>query len=291
MEIYHIPVLAEETIKFLNISKESVVVDCTVGEGGHSERILRIVKQGGFLIGIDKDVEAIEKANERLSLISNNFVLVHDNFANIKTILKNLNIGKVDAVLADLGLSSLQLQFGERGFSFMKEGPLDMRMNRESGITAFEIVNQFPEEELSDIFYFYGEEKKARAIASAIARYRKKKKIDTTTELAEIVGKVYGFRRGRVNPATKVFQSLRIAVNGELDDLKNFLKNVPCVLQKSGRVAVISYHSLEDRIVKNAFKSDERLRRINKKVIRPSIEEVKLNRRARSAKLRVAERV
>ncbi len=291
MEIYHIPVLPNETIKLLNIKEGSVVVDCTVGEGGHSALILRIIGKSGFLIGIDKDTDALKKANERLSSISKNFVLVHGNFANIKEILAEKNIKEVDAALADLGLSSLQLQFGERGFSFMNEGPLDMRMDKSKGITAYAIVNGFDESNLSDIFYFYGEERRARAIASAIVRYRKTKKIETTTELANIVDKIYGGRHGRINPATKVFQALRIAVNGELEDLKKFLSDIPDVLITSGRVGVISYHSLEDRLVKNAFRSDPRLKRINKKVIRPEADEIERNRRSRSAKLRVAEKI
>ncbi len=290
MKIYHIPVLANEVVELLNIGESSIVADCTLGEGGHSERILRIVGQRGFLVGIDKDEEVIEKARERLSSVSQNFVLVHGNFANIGEILKDLKINSVDAIIADLGLSSFQLQFGERGFSFIKEGPLDMRMDKNKKTTAFDLVNGLSESDLADIFYFYGEERKSRRIASAIVRYRKDKKIETTTELADIVKRVYGKGYGRINPATKVFQALRIAVNGELEDLKNFLSVVPDVLKNAGRVAVISYHSLEDRLVKNAFRTDERLVRVNKKVIRPSADEINSNKRARSAKLRVAEK-
>ncbi len=291
MEIYHIPVLAEEVTEFLNIGDSSIVVDCTLGEGGHSERILKVIGRKGFLIGIDKDKDVIEKARKRLSSVSQNFTLVNGNFADIKKILENLKINSVNAVLADLGLSSFQLRFGERGFSFMKEGPLDMRMDKSQTTTAFDLINDLSEKELADIFYFYGEERRARSVASVIVKYRKVKKIETTTELAEIVARVYGKRRGKINPATKVFQALRIAVNGELEDLKRFLSDVPEVLEKSGRVAIITYHSLEDRLVKNAFRSDSRLIRINKKVIRPSKEEIMSNKRSRSAKLRVAERI
>ncbi len=291
MKIYHIPVMINEIADLLGVKEGSVIVDCTVGEGGHSALILRLIRESGFLIGIDKDTDALEKANKRLSSISKNFVLLHGNFSDIKEILEQHEVGEVDGILADLGLSSFQLAKEGRGFSFMKEGPLDMRMDKTSPLTAFDIINRFGEKEIADILFYFGEERKSRAIASAIVKYRKKKSIETTSELAEIVRKVKGGKNHRINPATKTFQALRIAVNRELEDLKKFLKDAPDLLKKGGRIAVISYHSLEDRIVKNAFRSDKRLKRVNKKVIVPSEEEISKNRRARSAKLRVAERI
>jgi len=290
MKIIHIPVMLNESLEYLNIKPEDTVVDCTIGEGGHSVEILKRIGKNGLLIGIDKDEEALKRAKERLSFIGDNFILVHETFANISNILKNLNVKQVNGIIADLGISSLQLYKAERGFSFMKDGPLDMRMNQTVDITASTLVNSLPEDELADIIYYYGEERLARRIAKAIVEYRRKKKIKTTSELARIVGSVYK-KRGRINPATKTFQALRIAVNNELKDLEKFLKDASLCLNKGGRIVVLSYHSLEDRIVKRAFMNDPTLRRINKKVIIPAFDEVKVNPRARSAKMRVAEKL
>ena len=290
MEIIHIPVMLNESLEYLNIKPGDAVVDCTIGEGGHSVEILKRIGKNGLLIGIDKDEEALKRAKERLSFIGDNFILIHESFANISDILKSLNIKQVNGIIADLGVSSLQLYEAERGFSFMKDGPLDMRMNQSADVTASVLVNSLPEDKLADIIYYYGEEHLARRIAKAIVEYRRKKKIETTSELARIVGSVYR-KRGRINPATKTFQALRIAVNNELKDLEKFLKEVPLSLNKGGRIVVLSYHSLEDRIIKRAFTNDPALKRINKKVIVPAREEVIANPRARSAKMRVAEKL
>jgi 16S rRNA (cytosine1402-N4)-methyltransferase len=290
MEIIHVPVMLKEVLHYLHITPNNIVVDCTVGEGGHSVEILKLLGKKGLLIGIDKDEYVLKKAHARLSEIADNFVLVHDSFANIKGVLDSLKISSVDAVLADLGVSSLQLYYPERGFSFMKDGPLDMRMDKSNNITAEVLVNGLGENELADVIYYYGEERLSRKIAHAIVEYRRKKRIKTTSELATIINSVYG-ARGRINPATKTFQALRIAVNDELKDLEKFLEDVPSVLKEGGRVAVISYHSLEDRLVKHAFSKNVYLKRINKKVIVPSIEEIRQNPRARSAKMRVAEKI
>ena len=290
MEIIHIPVMLNESLEYLNIKPGDALVDCTIGEGGHSVEILKRIGKNGLLIGIDKDEEALKRAKERLSFIGDNFILIHESFANISDILKSLNIKQVNGIIADLGVSSLQLYEAERGFSFMKDGPLDMRMNQSADVTASVLVNSLPEDELADIIYYYGEDYLARRIAKAIVEYRRKKKIETTSELARIVGSVYR-KRGRINPATKTFQALRIAVNNELKDLEKFLKEVPLSLNKGGRIVVLSYHSLEDRIIKRAFTNDPALKRINKKVIVPAREEVIANPRARSAKMRVAEKL
>ncbi len=290
MEIIHTPVMLNESLEYLNIKPGDTIVDCTIGEGGHSVEILKRIGERGLLIGIDKDEDALSRARNRLSVIGNNFVLVHDTFADLSDVLKNLSVKQVNGIIADLGISSLQLHKAERGFSFMKNGPLDMRMNQKTNITASTLVNSLTESELADIIYYYGEERLARRIAKAIVAYRKKKRIETTSELARIVESVYK-RRGRINPATKTFQALRIAVNNELKDLEKFLKEAPLVLNKGGRIVVISYHSLEDRIVKRVFINNPVLKRINKKVIVPAREEVIANPRARSAKMRVAEKL
>ncbi len=290
MEIIHTPVMLNESLEYLNIKPGDTIVDCTIGEGGHSVEILKRIGERGFLIGIDKDEDALSRARNRLSVIGNNFVLVHNTFADLSDVLKDLSVKQVHGIIADLGISSLQLHKAERGFSFMKDGPLDMRMNQKAVITASVLVNSLTESELADIIYYYGEEHLARRIAKAIVAYRKKKRIETTSELAHVVESVYK-RRGRINPATKTFQALRIAVNNELNDLEKFLKEAPLVLNKGSRIVVISYHSLEDRIIKRAFINNPVLKRINKKVIVPAREEVIANPRARSAKMRVAERL
>lgn len=290
MEIIHTPVMLNESLEYLNIKPGDRIVDCTIGEGGHSVEILKRIGEKGLLIGIDKDEDALSRARSRLSLIGSNFVLVHDTFANLSNILENSSVKRVSGIIADLGISSLQLYKAERGFSFMKDGPLDMRMNQSTDITASTLVNSLTESELADVIYYYGEEHLARRIAKAIVVYRKKKRIETTSELAHIVESVYK-RRGRINPATKTFQALRIAVNNELKDLEKFLKEAPLFLNKGGRIVVISYHSLEDRIVKRAFINNPVLKRVNKKVIIPGRDEVKANPRARSAKMRVAEKL
>ena len=292
MEILHTPVLVNEVLEKLNLKKGDTVVDCTVGEGGHSVEILKVIGPSGFLYGIDQDSEALKIAHKRLKNVGDNFFLVNDNFLNIKAIQKKYNIPAVNGILADLGISSLQLYYNRRGFSFIKNGPLDMRMSFHTELTAADVVNSFPENELADIIFKFGEEKLSRHIAKAIVDYRRrKKKIETTEELADIVANVYHRKRGKIHPATRTFQALRIFVNNEMGSLEMFLKDAPDILAQDARIAVISYHSLEDRVVKKAFREDKRLNRINKKVIRPLEEELLSNRRSRSAKLRVAERI
>ncbi len=291
MKIYHIPVLLKKTLDLLNIKEGDVVIDCTIGEGGHSVEMLSLIGKSGYLYGIDRDKEALEKAYKRLTFIRGNFRLIHNNFSDILDIVKDYDISGADKILVDLGVSSMQIDKSERGFSFREDASLDMRMDRDEDMTAADIVNNFPEDRIADIIYQYGEERFARRIANSIVNYRKKRKIETTTELAEIVKRVYPHKWYRIHPATRTFQAIRIAVNGELEYLEEFLKAFPKVLRRNGRIAIISYHSLEDRLVKKYFRENKNLRLLNKKVIRPDKEEIIQNPRARSAKLRGAEKL
>jgi len=291
MKIYHTPVLINEAIDLLDIKKEDIVMDCTIGEGGHSEKILSHVNKFGHLYGIDRDKETLDTAKKRLSSIKTNFTLIHGNFADILNITKEHNVTGVNKIIVDLGISSLQIEIEERGFSFKREGPLDMRMNREERTTALEIINSFPEYEIADIIYKYGEERFSRKIAKKIVNYRKLKTIKTTTELAEIIKKAYPHKWQKIHPATRTFQALRIKVNKELENLEKFLESFPQILAKNGRIAIISYHSLEDRLIKTYFKQSEELHILNKKVIKPTPEEISRNPRSRSAKLRGAKKL
>lgn len=288
--------MLQEVISSLNLKRGSIVVDATLGGGGHSEEILKIISPGGRLIGIDADSEAVKIAKERLKDFGPSCIFVNDNFRNIDRILSRENIKNVDAVLLDLGISSYQLESGERGFSMKQDGRLDMRIDPSSkGVTAYDIVNRTPEKELSEIIDKYGEERFHRKIAGFIKEARAKKPIETTGELAAVIRRAVGYRyRGlRIDPATRTFQAIRIAVNDELGSLEAGLKSAIFWLKTGGRVAVISFHSLEDRIVKNLFKGYSGLgvlKIITKKPLLPQREEVIRNARARSAKLRVAER-
>jgi len=289
MEIHHIPVLLYETIELLNLKEDSIVVDATLGEGGHAVEILKRIPKG-LLIGIDMDYETIERARKRLLEVGDNFIIVPHNFKEIATLI--LPYAKnVTHILADLGVSTLQLEDESRGFSFMREGPLDMRMCRPcTRYTAYDIVNNFSEDELREIILYYGEDPFAYRIAKRIVEERKKHPIETTTQLAEIVKSVYPKGYYKSHPATRTFQALRIYINREMDNLKGFLENAPKLLLPQGRIAVITYHSLEDRLVKLSFKNNPNLKLVNKHVIKPTQEEIIRNRRARSAKLRVAEK-
>ncbi len=291
----HEPVLLEEVLSFLNISEGGVYADCTVGTGGHSEGILN--RAGSVrVIGIDCDESAVEISRERLRIFGDRFVAVCDNFLNLDFILERLGIPSVNGVLLDLGLSSLQLSGAGRGFSFMADDELDMRFGAENELTAGKIVNELPEKELIRIFREFGEEPAARKVARAIAIERKKEPIVTTGRLAGIVKRVCR-RGGRMHPATRVFQALRIAVNNELEVLEKFMEKVFPLISVGGRLCVISYHSLEDRIVKWSLKSFQaveggalRVEVLTPKPVVPGREEICRNRRSRSAKLRAAAR-
>ena len=269
-----------------------IVWDGTLGSGGHAEAILDRIGSSGTLIGSDQDDEALQRAEGRLG-DRPNVILVKANFSKIDEILKAVKVKEIHGALLDLGVSSDQLEISERGFSFLKEGPLDMRMDQEQRETAASLVNALSEKELVDLFFKYGEEPKARVIARKIVERRKENEFQTTSDLAELVKSCYPSVFSRTHPATKVFQALRIAVNSELECLESGLKKIYRCLSLGGRVAVISFHSLEDRIVKHSFREAEsagKLKVLTRKIILPGPEEIEINPRARSAKLRVGER-
>ncbi len=286
----HVPVLLKESVELLLGNGGRLYVDCTLGLGGHTRRILELNPEA-FVVGIDKDEEAIELAKENLKDFEGRFCIYKADFAQLDEVLRSEGIDKVDGVLFDLGMSMLQVK-SDRGFSFQTNSFLDMRMDRDQSLTAYRVVNEYPERELVRILREYGEEKLAHRIARAIVKYRKKKPIETTLELANIVTSVYPsrLRHRRLHPATRTFQAIRIEVNGELSSLEKALfKSLP-LLSKGGRLVVISFHSLEDRIVKRFMKEHHKcLRIITKKPIVPSDEEVARNPASRSAKLRVGE--
>ena len=289
----HIPVLLNEVLDLVCIKREGTYIDCTVGEGGHSEAILDIIHPKGFLVGIDCDESILETAEDRLGKFAGSFKLVYDNFFNIIDICNRLNIKAVDGIILDVGISSYQIDNPERGFSFNKDGPLDMRMDRSSNITAQSLINNSSYDELTKIFFEYGEERYSRKIASKIISERNKRSIQTTFELVSTIKKAIPFRRYRIHPATRVFQALRIAANNELRNLSDAITDGFSLLKKEGRMGVISFHSLEDRIAKNKFKEfkiNEQAKIITKKPLTATKEELNKNIRSRSAKLRVAEK-
>jgi 16S rRNA (cytosine1402-N4)-methyltransferase len=290
-EIIHIPVLMKETMEMLNVKANGTYVDATVGLGGHAEAVLSMLGADGRLIGIDRDEDALGYARERLG--NSRVHLKKGSFSQIEEILSYMNIREVDGVLFDLGVSMLQLKELKRGFSFASEARLDMRMDTAQELTAWDIVNKYPEKELERILKEYGEEPFARKIAKAIITYRKKYPINTCKELADIVVKAYG-KRGKIHPATRTFQALRIEVNREMEELKTGLASTMNILKTGGRLCVISYHSLEDRIVKN-FMRDSAMEGIvkvlTKKPVTPGFDEIKINPSSRSAKLRGAEKI
>jgi len=310
MTYRHIPVMLNEVIGYLNCRPGKYYVDCTLGGAGHSSAILEKIKPDGLLIGIDQDADAIQNAVQVLKSDISNVRLIHDNYVNLPNILSQLNICSVDGIIADLGLSLNQLENSGRGFSFQKTEPLDMRMNADTGITAADIVNKETEENLEKIFRSYGEERWARRIARRIIAVRAAQRIQTSSELAEIVCDAIPKRsmhQRRKHPATKVFMALRIAVNKELEVLESFIASAVDVLNPGGRICFLTFHSLEDRIVKRQFKELEGkctcppdfpkcvcekkqiVRILTRKVIRPTEKEVNINPMARSASLRVPE--
>jgi len=297
-ELSHVPVLLKEAIDFLAVRRGGTYIDATVGLGGHSYEIAKRLGAPGHLIGLDKDPNALEIARERLTPQGQDWptvTLLHRSFAGVA---EGQEPATVDGLLADIGVSSLQLDDAARGFSFQAEGPLDMRMDPTSERTAEQVVNHLDERELADVIYEFGEERRSRRIARAICRSRP---IRTTAQLAEVISAAARpMNRGkdmydRIHPATRTFQALRIFVNRELDDLKALLEVAPRILKSGGRVVIISFHSLEDRIVKDAFREggmkDKYYRILTRKPVMASEEESDRNPRARSAKLRAAERV
>ena len=307
--VKHYSVLLSESIEGLNIKEDGIYIDATLGYGGHSSEILKKIPKG-HLYSFDQDKEAIEFSNNRLSKIGNNFTIIHSNFVNMVEELEKLNINKVDGILFDLGLSSPQIDEKERGFSFMSDSPLDMRMNREDKTTAKDIINNYSYEELLNIFYSYGEEKMSKQIAKKIISERENKEINTTKELVDIIKNAVGAKYfNNSHPERNIFQAIRIEVNNELNTLRTILPKAINILNTGGRISVITFHSLEDRIVKQAFKkaSDVNelvkglpeipseykplIKLINKKPIIPSSKELEENTRSKSAKLRIIERL
>ena len=294
----HKPVLRAEVLSLLSPADAQVIMDCTVGAGGHSEAMLAAPGCKATLIGMDMDVSALQLAKVRLKPFGERVRLFHANFADLHEVLDLVEIKEVDVMLADLGMSSMQVDDPARGMSFSASGPLDMRFNAETKRTAADLVNNLPESELADLIYQYGEERFSRRIARAIVSARCEARINDTAELAEIVRRAYPAqaRRSRrgVHPATRTFQALRIAINDEIANLKSLLASIPDVLTVGGRAGVISFHSLEDRPVKHAFAelaSAGVVRKLTTKPVTASEEEIFDNPRSRSAKLRVIERI
>jgi len=308
-DFYHEPVMLKEVIASLLLSKTGIYVDGTVGGAGHSYAILK--ETDAFLVGIDCDEQALQFAESRLAEFGSRKVLIKGNFADLSKVLEELNIEKVDGVLLDLGVSSHQLNTAHRGFSFNQQARLDMRMDRSLKQSAYDIVNSFAQNELENIIKFYGEEKMASRIARTISKKRQLSPIETTTELAAIVASCMPakLKWQKIHPATRTFQALRIAVNNELNNIEPAINAAADVLKPGGRLCVISFHSLEDRIVKNEFRAlsgvcvcpreipfcicqrEAKLKNITRKALIPAAEEIEANPRARSAKLRVARRV
>lgn len=306
----HIPVLLEECIKYLNIKPDGIYVDGTLGMGGHSEAILQRLTTGR-LISIDRDTYAIERATERLAPYADRLTIVHGNFRDLPEILDEQGVDLVDGMLFDLGVSSPQLDEGGRGFSYIVDAPLDMRMDKSDNIDAWFIMNRWPEDKICRILRDYGEERHAARIARAIAKRRQEQEIKTTLELVDIIKSAMpaAALREKQHPAKRSFQAIRIAVNDELGAVASLMETAPDRLKVGGRIAVISFHSLEDRIVKSAIQSRENgctcpreapvctcgfvqtLKSVTRKPITAGGEELELNPRSRSAKLRVAERV
>ena len=304
--IFHKPVLLHESVGYLAVQPEGVYIDCTVGEGGHASAILEAAMPGGRLLGIDLDQQALDRARARLEPYRGHLTLTKGNYSQMGELASELGFAEPTGILLDLGLSSLQLESRGRGFSLQRDEPLDMRFDTEEALTAAHIVNHYPLMELVRIISSYGEEPRARSIARAITQRRP---LRTTLELAGLVADLSGGRRGKIHPATRTFQALRIAVNSELDNLRSGLHQAMDLLRPGARLVVISYHSLEDRIVKETLAREARgcicppevtvcacghtpsLKIVSKRVVRPSPEEVRGNPRSRSARLRVAERL
>ena len=292
----HIPVMLNEVIEHLRPEPGNIVVDGTLGLGGHAEVILKLIGAQGRLIGIDRDAQALAVAQENLRAYQGQCDFVHENYSNIDKVLEKLNIQSVDCILLDLGLSSFQLNDPQRGFSFRAEGPLDMRMDQDSYISAFDLVNSLSEKELSAILKNFGQERWHHRIARYVVENRSEKPIETTKELSAIILRAMPrhSRREKIHPATRAFQAFRIAVNRELEGLEEALDKCFDALKIGGRISVIAFHSLEDRIVKQKFRSLAKsgvLNLIVKKPLRPSDSEARFNSRARSARLRIAERI
>lgn len=306
MASWHASVMVDEVLDALKPVADGFYLDCTVGDGGHTLAIMNAAP-GTQVLAMDLDSDSLKRSRKTLNDYLNRVTIIQGNFSDVANIVRRNGISGFDGVLFDLGISSMQVEDSARGFSFRWEARMDMRFDRSAKVTAYEVVNKYPERELADIIYRFGEEKKAYRVARAIVANRP---VDTTTELAEVVAKSVGVRRGqRIHPATRTFQAIRMAVNAELDNVKSGLMGAIDILKTGGRLAVISYHSVEDRIVKHALRRESSgcicaqtmfecrcdhfpaVKLLNRRVIRPSNEEVRRNPRSRSAKLRSAERL
>lgn len=305
----HIPVLQNELIKYLDPKEGGIYVDCTGGGGGHAELVLNLIKDDGKLIILDRDEDAIKRLREKFT--QKNVIIVHENFANIDKVLENLNISAVDGLYADFGTSSFQLNDPLRGFSFLRSGPLDMRMDKNIELDAYTVVNTFPEETIANIIRKYGEEPFAKRIAREIVKKRVISKINTTKELSDIISNAVPkkFHRPWTHPATKTFQAIRIFINKELEAIESLLKKLEDIIKKDGRVVFISFHSLEDRLVKDMLnfyakdcicdpkspvctcKKVKSFEILTKKPVTVSESELKANKLSRSAKLRAARKI
>ena len=307
----HVSVLLDECIKYLDIKPDGIYVDGTLGLGGHSSEIAKRLGEGGRLIAIDRDLASIERASARLAPWADRVTIVHGNFRDVAAILDEQGVPAVDGMLFDLGVSSPQLDDGQRGFSYMQDAPLDMRMDPSDNVDAWFIVNRWPEEKIARILHDYGDERYAKRIAAAIVARRQEKQIETTLELVDVIKSAMPAPalREKQHPAKRSFQAIRIAVNDELSAVSQMMETAPDRLKPGGRLCVISFHSLEDRIIKNAIHERENgctcpreapvctcgfvqtLRSVTRKPVTPTDEELVLNPRSRSAKLRVSERV
>lgn len=295
---FHTPVMLNEVLNHLNLSPGKIIVDATLGTGGHSKMILEHILPGGRLIGIDRDQESLEVSRQRLQDSSDSCEFVHGNFIDIDKILGSLNIKKVDGILFDLGISSFQLEDPHRGFSFQCEGPLDMRLDRDSYISAYDLINNLNEEEISTLLWNFGQERWHNRIAHLLVQEREKQPIATTLQLANIVFRSiphrYKYRHYRIHPATRTFQAVRIAVNRELETLEIAINKAITLLGKKARICVISFHSLEDRVVKLSFRRaalEGVIDIITPKPLIPSQSEIDSNPSSRSSKLRAAEKL
>lgn len=312
MEFKHISAMPDEVIYYLNPRPGGIYVDGTLGGAGHASAILKRITPGGTLVGIDQDMDAIRNARKKLSESDNNVHLINDNFANLPDILSALSIERVDGIIIDIGLSQHQLEGSGRGFSFMRDEPLDMRMNAHADVDAAHLVNTLAEKELADLIYKFGEERFSRQIARRIVARRAEKRIDSSKDFAEIISGAIPKKvsaKQKIHPATRTFQALRIAVNRELERLESFMESFPAWLKPGGRLCVLSFHSLEDRIVKKKFKelsrgctcpsdfpicvchTEQTVKVLTRKAVKPSAEEVEANPMARSTRLRACEKL
>ena len=297
-EKLHIPVMLPEVLEYLKLAPGQTIVDATLGTGGHSLEILKRITPGGRLIGIDRDEDSLAICRQRLSQFQGSFELVHANFVDLDQVLQKLGVEKIDGIIFDLGISSYQLKDAQRGFSFQEEGPLDMRLDRTSYISAYDLVNNLNENEISHLLWTFGQERWHNRIAHLLIEERRNEPIATTKQLANLVMRAipHRYRKSyyRIHPATRTFQAVRIAVNRELEILENAIRKAVAILGKQARICVISFHSLEDRVIKHTFralKADGIIDIITAKPLTPAAGEVELNPSSRSSKFRVAERL